>query len=350
LAGNHAEHLAPVWIQNVEKKVKSSFRQAQRGTFFDEKSKRLATDSEAYKAEVEKYSTELAQALVRLREKCKPVFLGRAHTRQAEAARLCLAKELEAHYLRVTPSALNLLDEEESIIESLSNCSAAVHFLGDAESPNGAANDLRRTAAEHSVKLCPGPTILYQAYNVILSGEEKAWFQTLRPHLTPLCHYLSRSTDQEVVSLLKGNLRGSDPQPAASATGAELGLVCGEDDVPLARELKQRIEERVRLEVQYPDFLVSSKAALVRNLSAMVRTSGSLLFCWGRSDEAQLQSYWEMAEQQRDRRKRAWYLVPPDIKTKKKKRPGAICQSGKFKYSLLADFLPQLKQRPRMTR
>ena len=340
------ECLAPVAVRPFEEGALTVlFRDAQRLSFVQPgQQEPWPTGSSEWDALLKSFAGQVMLALQQLRRKCRPAFLGRPPSERQDTRLMC-ENELQRRHFRVGPESMMVLDDEDLLKGALSQSALSIHFLG------GAADSALR-AIEIALEVCPGPTILYREPGAVLTSEEQLWLLEFErsPRLAEPGKYHDLQTGvQEFISFLTAELTALRPVASAtSAEQAELGLICDQPDLSLIRLIRSEIEQRDRLKVAWPEFLETSSTAMERkrHWMSLVKTSGTLLFCWGETKSTSfLERIYAIAGASNPAAERTWYLTKPELDQKRLRYPAGICQAESFDYGALDPFLDPVRHR-----
>src|SRR5262249_30967833 len=266
----------------------------------------LAAGSPEWTTRIQQLAGQLKLALQNLRQKCKPVFLGKAPdiARSQEVRAMCRT-ELERRHFRTVPNALPALDDPAVVQTSLQQAGMAIHYLGGAD-------DSAIATIETSVEICSGPTIIYQPFGVNLVPDEQIWLEPFERDLSvPSGHYqrLAGKNDQELLSLIDEQIVHTLPASAANAANIALALICEEPDLGSVRQLGKMIRSKRPAEVGFPDFLGDRLKAMdrLRKWNDYLGRSQALLFYYGAAERSRLEIIWEKARQTKPDVPRDWY-------------------------------------------
>ena len=141
--------LAPVLFRPVDEDgLDTLYRNAQRFSFLSPDGyMSLALRSPQGKARLAELAGQLAHVLQRLRQKCNPVFLGKAPANdRLQKLRSWCDLEMGRRYLRTVPESLPVLEDIDVITTTLESAALAVHFLGEGD-------DIAMKAIEASVAI-----------------------------------------------------------------------------------------------------------------------------------------------------------------------------------------------------
>lgn len=338
-----AECFAPVLIRPIDDRaLTEQFRSEQSVSFLQPgHSEPWPAKSREWTSRLKKFAEQMKIVLQELRQKCKPVFLGRALPGDKSGVRDLCAMELQKRHFSAGPAELPALDDEVKLTTALKQAVLSVHFIGG-------ANESALRAVEIAAEVCPGATVLYRPYGAKISEDENLWLIEFEKDLKPTTskyHRLEGKSEQELLLVLEQEITRVQP-PAKAALEAALGLICEELDLDLARTLRGEIQERDRLKVAYPDFLETKGTAMERRRkwTELLNSSQALLFCWGKAEQTKrLESLYELAARAKPADRVEWYLSQPNLSEKQQKFPQAICQaSDEVRYELLTRFLRPL--------
>lgn len=346
-----AECIAPISVRPIDDTLLTEhFRNQQRVSFLQSgRSEPWPAQSREWTSVLKRFAEQMKIVLQQLRQKCKPVFLGRALPGQDGVRNVC-AMELQKRHFSAGPAELPVLDDEARLTSALQQAVLSVHFIGGANEPA-----LR--AIEIAADVCPSATVLYRPYGAKITEDENLWLlefeRGLKPTTTGKYHRLEDKSEQELLLVLEQEITRFQP-PLKAAPEAALGLVCDELDLDLARSLRQEIQDREQLSVSYPDFLETNSTAMERKRkwTALLNSARALLFCWGKTQEtSRLESLYRLAATAKPADNLEWYLSPPNLSEKQQKFPLAICQANdQLRQELLARFLSRLLARNPATR
>src|SRR6267142_3102318 len=202
--------LAPIQIRPIDESgLDKHYRDAQRLSFLsDDGQTPIATGSPAWTSRLREFAGQIRNALQRLRQKSRPVFLGKApETDRAQNLRTWLRMEVERGYFRIIPEYLQSLDDPEVLRVGLGEAALAIHFLGEAD-------DATMGAIETSIVACSGPTILYQPFGTKLTTDEQMWLADFERDLkitSGLYQRLTGKNDQELLSVIDEQLTRFKP-------------------------------------------------------------------------------------------------------------------------------------------
>jgi hypothetical protein len=341
-----AKCLAPVLVRPIdEASLIEPFRDAQRFSFLQPgQQEPWPAGSPRFTSEVKKLAAQLKLTLQQLRQKCKPVFLGRALP-GLEKVRSDFVDELQRWNFRVGPEALWVFDDPKQLTVALQEAILSVHFIGGAD-------EWALRAIEIAAEVGGGATILYRPYEARVSGQEEIWLPVFErsPKLKAEGRYqrIEGKNNQELLSVLEQEITRIRPPVFRGAKDAEIGMICDESDLELARLLQHEIEQRDQLLVACPDFLESRSTPMerTRKYTELLNTCKALLFCWGQTKEATLlESIHRLAASGKAGVLLEWYLAQPDLNHKLQMHPKAICQAGEFSYDALSHFLEPFRRR-----
>jgi hypothetical protein len=317
-----ADCLAPILIRPVDETgLDAAYRYAQRLSFLEPDAQTpLPPGSPEWTARLREFAGQLKNALQALRRKCKPVFLGKAGaTERAETLRVWCSVELERRNFRTVPESLPALDDSDAVLANLEAAGLAVHFLGGAD-----AHAL--AAIEISVAVCAGPTILYQPFGAGLTPDELLWLAEFERELPSTYQRLAGKHDQELLALIDEQITRVREATAPPLAQPQLALVCEEVDLDAVRQLKDAIQSRRALAVDFPDFLGGRLKAMerLRKWDEYLARGETLLFYLGAGERLRLHPIWLKAEQNRPVARRDWFLAQPDLDGKRLKQPEAL--------------------------
>ena len=269
------------------------------------------------------FTAQLKNALQKLRQKCKPVFLGKTvETERSQKLRVWCRTELERRHFRTVPEALPALDDTDAINANLQQAGLAIHFLGGADSTV-------LEAIESSVSVCLGPTILYQPYGAQLVPDEELYLNDFERELksTPGQYQrLAGKNDQELLALIDEQVTRGRAETGAAMAEAELAIVCEEADLDAVHQLKAGLKALRPVEIETPDFVAGRLKAMerLRKWKDYLSRGKALLFYYGNAERSRLELLWQTAEQQRPNARRNWFLAGPDLDGKRQQYPVAL--------------------------
>jgi hypothetical protein len=303
--------------------------------------------SEEWTAQVRKLATEVMFALQHLRQRYKPVFLGRVPSGYDELRARC-ASELQKRYFRVEPEGVHVLNDE-ALRESMRHAALSVHFIGGAD-----PSALR--AIEIAAEVCAGATILYRPFSADLTAEERLWLAAFEgsPLLRASGKYqrIEGKDEHELIAVLEQEITRIRPPAPAPAEPAALTVICDQPDLDLARRLRSEIQERAGLRVAYPAFLDKRDTAMerMRSWKKLVNACRTMLVCWSKTqDPTLLENVCHLAVTVSPDALVKWYLTQPELAQKRKRHPDAICQEDQFEYDSLTSFLEIVRTRSAAT-
>src|SRR5208283_4861026 len=204
------------------------YRNAQRFSFLGADNQTpLAPGSPEWKTQIYKLAGQLKSALERLRQSCKPIFVGEApEGERLQKLRDWCCKELERRHFRAVPESLLVFQDENGVVANLKDAGLSVHFVGGAD-------EAALNAIETSAQVCTGPTILYQAFGEALTNDEQFWLQEFE-HQLPVAsgryQKLQGKNDQELLALIDEQI-ASHARPVTDHAQVPLALVCEEPDL-----------------------------------------------------------------------------------------------------------------------
>lgn len=273
---------------------------------------------------VKQFAGQLKVKLENLRLKCKPVFVGKAPDSAGPLRSLC-CKELNDRKLRTTPYAWTGFRDPQRVTAELASAGLAVHFLGGAD-------HAALEAIQHSIRLCAGPTILFEPYGAALRPHEQGWLEMFEQdvqdlRLDPGRYYrLAGKTVQELIALIDEQITSPPSRAAEPSPTAPLSLVCEKSDLESARRLTAEIRAACTVESQIPEFLSAGLTAIerLRRWEEYLNSSGVQLFFHGAAERKHLLRWWQVAEIQRPTARRHWYLAPPDLAAKLESQPDGL--------------------------
>ena len=264
--------LAPILVRPIDEQgLDGLYRNAQRFSFLSADGQTpLAPGSPEWKAQIYKLAGQLKSALERLRQCCKPIFVGEApEGERSQHLRDWCCKELERRHFRAVPESLLVFQDADGVQANLKDAGLSVHFVGGAD-------EAALNAIETSAQICAGPTILYQAFGEPLTNDEQFWLQEFEqqlPQTSGRYQKLQGKNDQELLALIDEQIT-LHARPEAHQAQVPLALICEEQDLNGAREIKDQILARCKIEVGLPDFLASRMKAMDR-LRKVARLSDS---------------------------------------------------------------------------
>ena len=254
---------------------------------------------------VNQLAVGLKTVLQKLRNCAGSVFVGATlscdmHLRER------LADYLSQQQFRATPDSSALLDDRAASQKALAEAACAVHFLGG-------ASDAALQAVEDSIEYCPGPTVIFQPFGTTLTAMEELFLKDLAPERYP---HRPGPNETELKKFLEELLARAGR--GTSSVAASLALVCEPADFPWAEQFRAE-----GISVDYPRFLLEklTNTDKIRRWRQLVRESHGLLFYQGRSGEGLLDTIRRMAEDEKSRAVRCWYLGEPDLEAKQQRRP-----------------------------
>lgn len=316
--------LAPILVRPIDEEgLDALYRDAQRLSFLGADGQTpLAPGSSEWKAQIYKLAGQLKRALERLRQTCKPIFVGEPpKAERSQHLRDWCCKELERRHFRAVPESLLVFQDMDAVIANLKDAGLSVHFVGGAD-------EVALNAIETSAETCTGPTVLYQPFGEELTNDELLWLQDFEQHLPVTSGRYQRlqgKNDQELLALIDEQLT-SHARPEAEHGQLQLSLVCEEPDLNGAREIKDQIQARCRMEVGLPDFLASRMKTMerFRKWRDYLTHSQALLFYYGQAGRDRLEPIWLKAEQDNGSARRSWFVAPPDVESKQREHPDAL--------------------------
>ncbi|MBZ5521601.1 MAG: toll/interleukin-1 receptor domain-containing protein [Acidobacteriia bacterium] len=317
--------LTPILIRPIDEKgLDKLYRDAQRFSFLSEDGQTpLSAGSPAWIARLRDFAKQVKHALQQLRQKSKPVFVGKAvETDRAQNLRAWLRTEIERRYFRTVPESLPALDDPETVRANLQEAGLAIHFMGGAD-------EITLTAIETSVAVCAGATILYQPFGAALTPDEPIWldaFERGLPTTPGRYQRLQGKNDQELLALIDEQITRVRTAPTRNVAEIDVALICDEADMGSVRQLKQDIATQHAAKVESPDFLESRLGAMerLRKWNDYLSRSDALLFYYGAAERDRLDLIWQKAQQNRPDTRRNWFLAPPDLDRKRRQYPDAL--------------------------
>ncbi len=319
-----ASCLAPILIRPIdEQDLDALYRDAQRLSFLGTDGQTpLAPGSSEWKAQVYKLAGQLKSALERLRQSCKPIFVGEAREDdRSQSVRAWCCKELERRHFRAVPESLLVFQDGDGVLAHLKDAGLSVHFLGG-------ANERALNAIETAAEVCTGPTILYQPFGEDLTTDESLWlrdFEQQLPSTSRRYQRLQGKNDQELLALIDEQIT-SLARPEAGHAQLQLAVICEEPDLNGARQIKDEILARCQVEVGFPNFLASRMKAMerLRKWREFLTDSQALLFYYGLAERDRLEPIWLKAEHDNADVPRNWFVAPPDLEAKRREHPDAL--------------------------
>ena len=316
--------LAPILVRPIDEQgLDALYRDAQRFSFLSADGQTpLAPGSPEWKTQVYKLAGQLKAALERLRQTCKPIFVGEAPKgERSQHLRDWCCKELERRHFRAVPESLLVFQDKDGVIANLKDAGMSVHFVGGAD-------EAALNAIETSAEVCAGPTILYQPFGQELSDDEHVWlpdFEQQLPQASGRYQRLQGKNDQELLALIDEQIT-SQARPEAAQGQMPVALICEEPDLNGAREIKDQITAQCKLEVGLPNFLTGRMKAMerLRKWRDYLAHSQTLLFYYGQASRAQLEPIWQKAEHDNGGAARSWFVGPPDVDAKRHEHPDAL--------------------------
>jgi hypothetical protein len=316
--------LAPIQVRPIDDQgLDALYRNAQRFLFLSADGQTpLAPGSPEWKAQIYKLAGQLKSALERLRQSCKPIFVGEAPDgERPQKLRDWCCKELERRHFRAVPESLLVFQDENGVVANLKDAGLSVHFVGGAD-------EAALNAIETSAQVCAGPTILYQAFGETLTNDEQFWLQEFEQQLPVASgryQKLQGKNDQELLALIDEQI-ASHARPVTNQAQVQLALVCEEPDLNGAREIKDQILARCKIEVGLPDFLAGRMTAMerLRKWRDYLTHSQRLLFYYGVAARDHLEPICLKAEQVNSPAARNWFVAPPDLEAKRHEHPDAL--------------------------
>jgi len=218
---------------------------------------------------------------------------------------------------------LQALSDPDAIRTNLQQACLAIHFLGGAD-PAGL------DAIYTSINVCSGQTILYQPFGEVLEPHEELWlgeFENAIPAAPGSYQRLAGKNDQELLALVDEQITQIPPDSGADIVAkADLTLVCEKADLEDVQRLKEMIETKRAVEVDFPDFLWGrpTPTESLRKWQDYLKRGGALLFYYGASERNRLEAKWRQAEKDSPKIRRNWYLAPPDLDLKRQLHPNAL--------------------------
>lgn len=326
-----SECLAPILVRPIdENDLLELYRNAEQMSFLSPDGHTpFAVSSPEWIAQLRKFATQLTKALQVLRQRCKPVFLGKTvNTERAEKLRSWCCTEIERRHFRTVPQSLQALANPDAVRSNLENAGLAIHFLGGADA---AAAD----AIETSIAVCTGPTILYQPYESEITAQEEFWLTNFENQLSvPPGRYqrLRGKNDYELLLLVGEQLSQVHANSAREILEPDLTLLCEKADMEGVRQLKTDILKayivaRQPIKIETPDFLVTGlkKMEETRRWLNYIDHIKSALFYHGILESpASLELLWQTTEKIKPAARCAWYLAPPDVESKKRRYSPAL--------------------------
>lgn len=256
---------------------------------------------------VNQLAVGIKQVLQKLRNCAGPVFVGATLPSDMQL-RERIADYLSQQQFRATPDSTALLDDRAASQKALTEAACAVHFLGG-------ASDAALQAVEDSIQYCLGPTVVFQPFGASLTPTEELFLKDVAATAE---RYPQRPGPNEIE--LKRFLEDllARTKVDTSAVAASLALVCEPADFPWAEQFRAD-----GISVDYPRFLLEKLTTTdkIRRWRQLVRKSHGLLFYQGRSEEELLETIQRMAEDEKSRAVRCWYLGEPNLKAKQQRRP-----------------------------
>jgi hypothetical protein len=266
---------------------------------------------------------QIKNALQSLRRNCKPIFLGKiAEAEQPQKLRTWLQTELERRYFRVAPETLPVLEDSDLARAHLQAAGLAIHFLGGAD-PRALE------AIEASVAVCTGATILYQPFGVNLTVAEGAWLESFERDLQPPpggYQRLAGKNEEELLALIDEQITRVQADSGTDIARVKLVLICEKADFEGVWHLKEEIEARRPITVEFPDFLDSPLTATerLRKWHDYLGHGERLLFYYGAAERSRLELLWQTARQCRPGARLDWFLAPPALDEKRRRYPDAL--------------------------
>ena len=316
--------LAPILVRPIDEQgLDALYRDAQRFPFLGSDSQTpLAPGSPEWKTQIYKLAGQLKSALERLRQSCKPIFVGEASKgERSQHLRDWCCKELERRHFRAVPESLLVFQDKDGLIANLKDAGLSVHFVGGAD-------EAALNAIETSAEICAGPTILYQPFGEELTNDEQLWlpdFEQQLPQASGRYQRLQGKNDQELLALIDEQIT-SHARPETDHAQVPLALICEEPDLRGAQEIKDQILARCKIEVGLPNFLASRMKAMerLRKWRDYLTHSQVLLFYYGLAERERLEPIWLKAEHDNGGAARSWFVAPPDLEAKRHQHPDAL--------------------------
>lgn len=317
--------LAPIEIRPIQQGgLDALYRRAQRISFLGADGQTpFAPGSPEWTTQIRTLAGQLKKALQRLRQNCKPVFIGKAApTERLQKLRMWCCNELERRYFRTVPESWQVFDDNDEVRANLEGAGLAVHFLGGA--------DLSALEAiEISAEICTGPTILYQPYGSELNPDERVWlprFEQQLPLSSASYQRIARKNDQELLALIDEQITQFKSSSETDLGRLQLALVCEELDLQDVRALQTQIRALSPIEVDLPHFLGTRLKAMerLRKWREFLSRGQILVFYHGLTERERLEPIWLKAEQDNRRAPRTWFVAPPDLEDKRQKNPDAL--------------------------
>lgn len=317
--------LAPILVRPIDESgLDALYRHAESLSFLSADAQTpFAPGSPEWMAQIRRLAGQLKTALQRLRQKCKPVFIGKAApTERLQKLRVWCCTEIERRNFRTVPEFLQSLDDQDAVRNHLQEAGLALHFLGGADPAS-------LEAIEISAEICAGSTILYQPFGTDLTADERLWLPEFEKGLSSSAgryQRLAGKNDQELIALVDEQITRPPSGAQAEASQSQLALVCEDLDLDAVRHLKEEIRAQRPIEVDFPSFLGTRLKAMerLRKWQDFLSRGQILVFYNGLTERERLEPIWLKAEHDNHRAARKWFVAPPDLEGKRQKNPDAL--------------------------